>query len=101
MNKTINWLEGFLHGPGIILIHHPKLLEAIDSWIDSLNSGTLQNYLPVLRRIFSKFSKPEKEKIIMLSSKKNGQKINKIDNVEFDKERLLIIQPVLNKILKE
>lgn len=101
MNKTINWLEGFLHGPGIILIHHPKLLEAIDSWIDSLNSGTLQNYLPVLRRIFSKFSKPEKEKIIMLSSKKNGQKINKIDNVEFDKERLLIIQSVLNKILKE
>ena len=69
--SAAQWLEGFLHGSGLLLIHNLDLWNILNKWIDEMSLLTLQNLLPLLRRTFSEFSAPEKEKMMELA--KSGQ----------------------------
>jgi hypothetical protein len=60
------WLEGFLQGSGLLLLHHPPLWELLDDWVRSLSPETFPELLPLLRRTFSRFSGPEREKMLNL-----------------------------------
>ncbi|MEK7434777.1 MAG: DUF5682 family protein [Cyanobacteriota bacterium] len=57
------WLEGFLKGSGVILIHNQKLLSLIDNWLVRINSDVFVEILPILRRNFANFSNAEKRQI--------------------------------------
>ncbi len=57
------WLEGFLRGSGLLLIHDPKLLRLIDEWVVEIQPGTFEELLPLLRRTFSTFPKPERKQL--------------------------------------
>ena len=86
--SAANWLEGFLHGSGLLLIHNMDLWNILDKWIDEMNFLTFQNLIPLLRRTFSEFSVPEKEKMLQLAKKgqmKSSKKKNKDEG--FDKKR--------------
>ncbi len=61
------WLEGFLHGSGQMLLHQGDLWKLIDEWVDQLEWETFQNTLPILRRIFARFSETEKTKMLELA----------------------------------
>ena len=60
------WLEGFLYGSGLLLIHNPVLWRVLDEWITELPIDIFQNLLPLLRRTFSEFSHPERQKMMDL-----------------------------------
>jgi len=62
-----NWIEGFLDGSGLLLIHHPELWLIIDRWIDALKMDPFYQVLPLLRRTFAHFSSSEKEKMMQLA----------------------------------
>ena len=86
--SAANWLEGFLHGSGLLLIHNMDLWNILDKWIDEMNFLTFQNLIPLLRRTFSEFSAPEKEKMLELA--KRGQvraSKKKSKEEDFDKKR--------------
>ncbi len=70
--KAAYWLEGFLHGSGLLLIHNPALWNILDRWVDELPFAAMKELLPLLRRTFSNFSTPEKEKMLLLA--KQGQR---------------------------
>ena len=57
------WLEGFLRGGALILLHNPILLQTLDKWVTTLKSETFEQILPLLRRTFATFHKPERRKI--------------------------------------
>ncbi len=57
------WIEGFLHGSGQILIHDPALLRMIDSWLSRLPEEIFLQLLPLLRRTFGQFARPERRNI--------------------------------------
>jgi hypothetical protein len=59
-----NWLAGFLHGSGLVLLHHPRLWQVVDNWIDTLPMDELSPILPQLRRTFASFSPGERERIL-------------------------------------
>lgn len=61
------WLEGFLHGSGLLLLHYPPLWEALDGWVDALKMDQLVDLLPILRRTFSRFSSAERAKMLELA----------------------------------
>lgn len=62
------WLEGFLYGSGLLLIHQPALWNILDEWIDELSmQPTFKEVLPLLRRTFSDFSAPERQKMMTLA----------------------------------
>jgi hypothetical protein len=61
--QSAAWLEGFLHGSGQALIHHPRLWRMVDDWLISLPEDTFPTILPLLRRTFSMFPAPERRQL--------------------------------------
>lgn len=57
------WLEGFLSGSGLLLIHDEKLLGLIDAWVDQIDPAIFQELVPLLRRTFSTFPSGERRQI--------------------------------------
>jgi hypothetical protein len=57
------WLEGFLSGSGLLLIHDQKLLGLIDTWVEQINPDIFQELLPLLRRTFATFPSGERRQI--------------------------------------
>ena len=61
--QAARWLEGFLRGSGLLLIHDPKLLTLIDEWVGQINGDLFQELLPLLRRTFSTLPAGERRQI--------------------------------------
>ncbi|MDW8298773.1 MAG: DUF5682 family protein [Anaerolineae bacterium] len=61
--RAAAWLEGFLSGSGEILLHDLSLWQAVDTWLCSLSGETFQTLLPLVRRTFSAFSAPERQRM--------------------------------------
>ena len=57
------WVEGFLSGSGLLLVHDARLLRLTDSWLAGLDADTFQAVLPALRRTFGTFTPPERRAI--------------------------------------
>ncbi len=53
------WIEGFLSGTGLLLLHNPSLWQVLDDWVMQLSEDAFTAILPLLRRTFSTFSAPE------------------------------------------
>lgn len=57
------WLEGFLKGSGTILLLDNELWAVLNSWMQQLEEDSFVQVLPLLRRTFSNFAKPERKKM--------------------------------------
>jgi hypothetical protein len=57
------WLEGFLQGSGLILVHHEALLGLLNRWVMGLSEAHFIQLLPLLRRTISQFSRAERQQI--------------------------------------
>jgi len=100
-SQVAAWLEGFLRGSGLILIHDQRLWQVLDDWITGLRDDHFSEVLPLLRRTFSTFAVSERRYI--------GQQVKRNDSgaakaVLFDSERLDYeragrILPLLSQIL--
>lgn len=57
------WVDGFLRGSGMILLHDDDLWSVLDAWVSSLSSDAFTRLLPLLRRTFSTFPAPERRQM--------------------------------------
>jgi hypothetical protein len=57
------WVEGFLAGSGLLLLHDDKLLALADGWLAGLSADAFTAILPALRRTFGEFAPPERRAI--------------------------------------
>jgi Family of unknown function (DUF5682) len=57
------WLEGFLKGSGTILLIDQDLWSVVNTWVESLTEEVFIDVLPLLRRTFAAFSKPERRRL--------------------------------------
>lgn len=57
------WLEGFLHGSGLVLLHDQRLWAALDEWVAALPPEAFQRVLPLLRRTFGRFEPTERRQL--------------------------------------
>ncbi len=57
------WVQGFLEGSGMILVHDTNLWNVLDAWVCELPSERFTELLPLMRRAFSTFSAPERHQI--------------------------------------
>ncbi|WP_425303348.1 DUF5682 family protein, partial [Nocardia gipuzkoensis] len=57
------WVDGFLGGRGLLLVHDRELLRLIDDWLRGLGDDTFVETLPLLRRTFGAFESGERRAI--------------------------------------
>jgi hypothetical protein len=57
------WLDGFLAGESVLLVHDPELIGIVDEWVAGIGEETFEDLLPLLRRTFSRFAPPERRTI--------------------------------------
>ncbi|MGZ8244228.1 DUF5682 family protein [Methylomagnum sp.] len=70
------WLEGFLAESGLLLLHQPELLGLLDAWVCGLRGEVFDDILPLLRRAFAKFAKPERKQIGQKLAEEQGPAVS-------------------------
>jgi hypothetical protein len=66
------WLEGFLSGSGLVLLHQPTLWGLLDAWLSSLTADHFTETMPLLRRTFATFPMPERRQMGELAKQGDG-----------------------------
>jgi hypothetical protein len=61
--QAARWVDGFLRGSGLVLLHDEALWEILDGWVASLKADLFTQLLPLLRRTFSTFHAPERRQM--------------------------------------
>ncbi|MBI3650537.1 MAG: hypothetical protein HY231_05750 [Acidobacteria bacterium] len=98
--KAAAWVEGFLKGSGLLLLHDDKLWQTLDAWVTQLHSDAFAELLPLLRRTFATFAKAERRQM--------GERVKRgadektpvfIGSNEFDSERADSILPLVAQLL--
>lgn len=67
------WLDGLLSGDASLLVYDPRLLAIVDGWISGVDEEVFDDVLPLLRRTFSAFSRPERREIGEQVSRTGGR----------------------------
>jgi len=57
------WLEGFLAGGGMVLLHDDRLWSVLDDWVAALGGDAFVRVLPLVRRTFSQLPSPERQQM--------------------------------------
>lgn len=93
------WIEGFLRGSGLVLIHHRALFDLLDTWLGSLPEDTFRETVPLLRRAFAEFSPPERRQIMDLAAAGPAAPLAAAEALDFDWERGARVLPMLRTLL--
>ncbi|BDI31122.1 hypothetical protein CCAX7_31730 [Capsulimonas corticalis] len=94
------WVEGFLKGSGVILLHDETLWRVLDEWVSSLTPDAFTQLLPLLRRTFATFTPPERRQ--MGERVRDGAAPSTTHtslDVEFDRERGEATLPLVRMLL--
>ena len=57
------WLDGFLQGDALLLLHDRELLRIVDAWVADVGEEVFEDLLPLLRRTFSRFDQGSRRQI--------------------------------------
>jgi hypothetical protein len=97
------WLEGFLSGSGLLLIHDARLLALIDGWVAGISPDAFEQLVPLLRRTFSTFPAPERKQIGQMVAKRPstgaGHGVNAVASSDINQKRAARALPLLMQIL--
>jgi hypothetical protein len=94
------WVEGFLQGSGLLLLHDEKLWQTLDQWVSQLHDEAFAGSLPLLRRTFSTFAKPERRQMGERVKRGAGGKTPVfIGSNEFDSQRADGVLPLVARLL--
>ncbi|RSK33113.1 DUF5682 family protein [Hymenobacter metallilatus] len=92
------WLEGFLSGSALLLLHHRPLFDLLNDWLGELPEDTFREIVPLLRRAFTDFSLPERRQLLDLS-RQGHQPAAVVGEEDYDLERGLQVLPGLRELL--
>ena len=93
------WIEGFLRGSGLLLIHHRELFGLLDTWLGGLPEDTFREIVPLLRRAFTDFSLPERRQLLELAGQDAAASAIAAEALDVDWERGALVLPGLYQLL--
>lgn len=94
--ETAAFVQGLLEGSGTLLLHQEPLWRAVDEWVVGLPAETFEETLPLIRRTFALFTRPERRQ---LGERVAGRAEQKAEEREVDRERAESVLPVIRRIL--
>lgn len=94
------WLEGFLAGTGLLLVHQPQLLALLDAWLCGLKDETFQEVLPLVRRAFAQFAHSERRQIAgrIADGLDQAPGTSSEAGVDYDWSRARLVVPLLEQL---
>jgi hypothetical protein len=97
--QASRWVEGFLQGSGLLLLHDEKLWAIVDQWVSGLKTEAFQELLPLLARTFSSFAAAERRQMGERVSAEPAQTLSEQGAAGFDHQRADAVLPLLAQIL--
>ncbi|MBD2256897.1 DUF5682 family protein [Pseudanabaena sp. FACHB-2040] len=97
--QAATWIEGFLSGSGLLLLHNPALWQVLDHWVAGLPADTFIALLPLLRRTFSTFPAPERRQMGERVRQGNENPQVLVPAGEFDCDRADAVLPLVAQLL--
>ena len=96
------WIEGFLYGSGVVLLHDDSLWQIVDTWVTGLHPDVFMTMLPILRRTFANFPAPERRQMgerVKQGPGTAGAAGRRDADTDIDLARAEAVLPVLKQIL--
>ena len=90
------WVEGFLSGGGLLLVHDDALLELLDGWLADIPAEAFGDVLPLLRRTFGGFAAGERRAI---GERVAGSGSTTLEPLVLDHDRAALVLPTLSALL--
>jgi len=98
-SQAAAWIEGFLAGSGLLLLHNPTLWQVLDDWLTQLSSETFTAIVPLLRRTFSTFTVPERRQMGERVRQGNIHPPVFVKVGRFDNDRANTVLPLVAQLL--
>ena len=104
VGRAAAWIEGFLTGDGLLLVHDERLLRLVDEWLTGIPADGFVEALPLLRRTFSEYPAPQRrqigERAVRLGSAGSagddeGERVDR----DVDTERADLVAPTIAMLL--
>ncbi|MFV0429717.1 MAG: DUF5682 family protein [Arachnia sp.] len=57
------WIEAFLAGSPLLLVHQPRLLELLDAWVADISDDVFTDVLPMIRRAFGAWGAADRRRL--------------------------------------
>lgn len=92
------WLDGFLRGSGLLLLHDEALWQVLDEWVVSLPSETFTQLLPLVRRTFATFAAPERRQMGERVAQGTSVRVA-VASSDFDVARAEAVLPLVRQLL--
>lgn len=89
------WIEGFLSGRGMLLVHDDRLRGLLDQWVSMLSDETFMTVLPLLRRTFATFTAGERRHL----GERLTDRGTAVVEVAWDAGMVAAAQPMLEQLL--
>ncbi len=93
------WVEGFLSGSGVLLVHDDQLWGVLDRWVSLLPEERFTEVLPLLRRTFSTFGAPERRALGDRAAAGRQEAAGPAADEDLDQARADLVVPTLQKLL--
>ena len=93
------WVEGFLAGGGLLLVHDDALLDLLDDWLADIAGDAFDDVLPLLRRTFGAFASGERRAIGDRIANPRSGSAGHDGGPEIDHERAALVLPTLSALL--
>ncbi|MFJ6900330.1 DUF5682 family protein [Streptomyces hokutonensis] len=101
------WIEGFVGGGGLLLVHDERLLGLVDAWLTGVSAEAFTDVLPLLRRTFSAYESGVRRTLGELVRRGPGKQVGAVATAvgisgfgaELDAGRADAVVPVLRLLL--
>jgi hypothetical protein len=101
--RAAAWIEGFLAGDGLLLVHDERLLRLVDGWLTGIPPDAFVEVLPLLRRTFSEYPAPQRRQIgdraVRLAAGDRDRGERGADDEGIDAERGALVMPTVAALL--
>ncbi|HTJ40026.1 MAG TPA: DUF5682 family protein [Dactylosporangium sp.] len=97
--RTAAWIEGFLAGDGLLLVHDERLLALVDAWLTGIPGDAFLEVLPLLRRTFSGYPAPQRRMIGERAAHIGTGRRGADEDEDVDPARGALLLPVAARLL--
>lgn len=97
--EAADWLDGFLQGSILLLLHDQLLWQVLDEWVLGLPTAEFEAVLPLVRRTFNRYSKAERRQIGELLRRGAAENSSPTAAPSFDHGRAAQTLPLIAQLL--